>query len=285
MGRSLLFVCLLYACQRPTIPRWASKLGYSAEELSPVALDGFGIPTVRVLINDQPVTLEFDTGNMSGIAISPVLADELRIEPTEKTTTYDSSGVEAGDAAVYQLSQVSAFGDAWEGKRAVGLPRDDISGLLGPEYLLGQRFTLDYRTRQLAVSASPLPASAPGEKLPLIWSDRFPGMPVVRGYVNGVSVLIQLDTGKSRTCVDPALARQLDLASNAGGFRIDHLVVGSFTFTVPSAKEVGFGGFSAAYPEPILIGVGSDVLSQVLLTIDYISRQCILTRHLAPDPA
>lgn len=44
---------------------------------------------------------------------------------------------------------------------------------------------------------------------------------------------------------------------------------------VTSAKMVSFRGISGDLPEPILLGMGSDILSQVVLSVDY-SRQIVM---------
>jgi hypothetical protein len=52
------------------------------------------------------------------------------------------------------------------------------------------------------------------------------------------------------------------------GYRIDSLEIGSQTYAVPSAKGVGFGGISHGLDAPILVAIGSDILKQVVLTVD-----------------
>ena len=69
------------------------------------------------------------------------------------------------------------------------LGSDNVDGLFGPRFLVDKRFTLDYRNRILAVSSSPMPADIrDGGALPLFWQDRYTGMIVVSGAVNGREV-------------------------------------------------------------------------------------------------
>lgn len=103
-------------------------------------------------------------------------------------------------------------------------------------------------------------------------------MLVVEGYVNGVKTLIQIDTGKSRTCVDQKLIKTLNLPGNKKGYEIDSIKLGKYTFSVKNAKKTSFSGISGGYPEPIMLGIGSDILSKLILTIDYANRRLIITK-------
>jgi hypothetical protein len=113
--------------------------------------------------------------------------------------------------------------------------------------------------------------------VPLIANKILPKLLVVRGSVNGHPVLIQIDTGKSRTCVDRTLATKLALPRAPRGYRIREVTIGNVTFSVSSAREESFEGISQSLPEPILLGIGSDLLSQVVFTIDYKTQLVLLS--------
>ena len=153
--------------------------------------------------------------------------------------------------------------------------RRDLDGLFGPRYLLGGRFTLDYGRRRIAVSASPLPGPI-DDALPMIDVPEHEGLIVVRGAVNGMPALLEIDTGKSRTTVDEDLAAEIGLPAVERGYRIDEVRIGRRSFSVTSAKGVSFRGLSSGLPEPIRLGVGSDILSQVVLTVDYPGRVVVV---------
>jgi hypothetical protein len=93
-------------------------------------------------------------------------------------------------------------------------------------------------------------------------------MPVVEGTVNGQNVLIQIDTGKSRTCVDRVLVRHLSIPEAHYGYALADVRIGSWKFAARSAREEDFSRISQGYPSPILVGIGSDVLPQVIMTVD-----------------
>jgi hypothetical protein len=62
------------------------------------------------------------------------------------------------------------------------------------------------------------------------------------------------------------------------GYVLNKVRIGFWEFSVPSAREDNFAGISKDLPSPVLIGVGSDVLPQVVMTIDYRAG----TIHLIP---
>jgi hypothetical protein len=225
------------------------------------------------VVDGHPVEVALDTANMSGLLLAPALADRLGLQVIGHSDFFDSDGKRLGTRREYRVGSLRAFGTEWRGQVAYEDDRNEVRGRIGPRFLLGRRFTLDYRARRLAVSASPLPPeSFAGSRLPLLWSSRYPGMLVVRGAVNGQPALIQLDTGKSRTCVDPALVERLGLRSAPGGVSIRELSLGGVSLLVSSAKVVSLSALGQDLPEPVAVGIGSDVLSRLLLTVDYPQR-------------
>jgi predicted aspartyl protease len=267
-----LFLLGTVGCASPP-PDWQAALHYEARESIPLEIGRYGFPYLRVAINGHPVEVALDTANMSGLLLVPSVADRLGLQVIGHSEFYDSDGRHIGARREYRVASLRAFGSEWRGQVAYEDDRNDVQGFIGPRFLLGRRFTLDYRARVLAVSASRLPAeSFAGTRLPLLWSSRYPGMLVVRGAVNGRPVSIQLDTGKSRTCVDPALVARLGLPSVPGGVSIRELSLGGVSLMVSSAKVVSLGALGQDLPEPVAVGIGSDVLSRLLLTVDYPQR-------------
>ncbi|HET6202965.1 MAG TPA: retroviral-like aspartic protease family protein [Planctomycetota bacterium] len=259
-------------------PPWIAPLGYRPEEVFPLAVGTYGVPRVPILVEGETVEMVFDTGNATGLSISPAQARRLRLPRGGEWTSLDADGRVLGRFPVFRVREVAALGRVWRDLPAHGLEDDDLDGLLGPRFLLGRRFTLDYGGGRMAVSESPLPSSLLAGALPLIPAKRCEGMPVVEGNANGRPALIQVDTGKSRTCVDPAFAAALGLPANDRGYRIDEVRLGAFSFSVRDAKPVGFAGISEGLPSPIVVGIGSDILSQVLVTVDNLSGRLLLSR-------
>jgi hypothetical protein len=82
-------------------------------------------------------------------------------------------------------------------------------------------------------------------------------------------VTIQVDTGKSRSTVDPELATRIGLARTRLGVSLPQLVLGHVTVTTESAKLVRLAEIDPAVSPPIQIGLGSDTLAGFVLTVDY----------------
>ncbi|HEX5012364.1 MAG TPA: hypothetical protein VFY71_18390 [Planctomycetota bacterium] len=53
------------------------------------------------------------------------------------------------------------------------------------------------------------------------------------------------------------------------GVRIDCVGIGPLVFAVPSAKVVPKSGIDSTLTPPIQLSVGSDILAQTILTVDY----------------
>ncbi|MCP4662671.1 MAG: hypothetical protein GY856_45330 [bacterium] len=259
-------------------PSWCKTLGYGPNEIHRVRTGKFGYAYVRVLVNGREVELPFDTGNMTGLGVSPEIAERSRLEEAGETTHYHASGQVAGSYKVFKVREFVAFGRTWNDQLADEEWRPGLDGLLGPRYVNGGRFTLDAERGILAVSSSPFPDEAPGTRIPMVRSPApdLEELILIPGSVNGVEVLVELDTGKSRCVVDPELAKSLHLPEARNGYRFDEIRLGPFTFSVPSAKESNLRGISEGLSRPVLVGVGIDLLSQLLFSVDYSQRIVIL---------
>ena len=182
-----------------------------------------------------------------------------------------------------RASSITAFGRAlgdlpvWEVNESL------VAGLIGPGLLPGSRFTLDYAGGLLAVTDAAL-ATPPAEftVLSLVRSSQHPHLILARCTIGGRSVLTEFDTGKTRTVIDPSLARALGLRSRENGVQIDSLFVGGIPFAIPSAKLMALADIDRSLPEPIELSVGSDVMSQLLITVDYATNRLVFRRQSRP---
>jgi predicted aspartyl protease len=264
------------ALETQAMPRWVSSLGYKLSEIFPVSIGRFGYPYLQVMVNRQAIQLPLDTGNMSRLVFSRDEAQRLKLPVTGQTSSYGSNGELRGLRHTFKVAEISALGRTWMDQNATEGDQPDLPGLFGPYYLLDRRFTLDYRRRLLAVSDTAMPATMTKACVKLLPCRNEPGMPVVEGTVNGRKVLIQIDTGKSRTCIDAALARELALPKTSNGWAIAEIRIGEWTCSVMSAREDDFSAIGEGLLAPILLGIGSDVLPQVLMTIDLHTNRLLL---------
>jgi hypothetical protein len=214
---------------------------------------------------------------MSRLVFGAAEVERLKLPVTGNISSYGSNGGLRGLRHTFKVAELTALGRTWVDQTASEGDQPDLEGLFGPQYMLDRRFTLDYQRGLLAVSDSAMPPAAMvGAGLKLLPCRNEPGMPVVEGTVNGRKVLIQIDTGKSRTCVDIALARELVLPRTPNGWAIAEIRIGEWTCSVKSARADDFSALGKDLPAPILLGIGSDVLPQVLMTIDLRTNRLLL---------
>jgi hypothetical protein len=276
---SLLCLVLMTGCRSlETEPRWPEArqpiwidaFGYAPEEVVPIEIGRYGFPYMSVSVAGDALMLVFDTGNMVGVSVSSEVFDRLGLRSDGSWTSLSSAGEARGMYRFAEGVGVARPGAEQRLTRVYESGIYDLAGLFGPGDLGGRRFTVDYRSRSLAVSTEGGPEVVPEYlAIPLVRSDRHPRLILIRGTIEDHPVLIQLDTGKSRTVVNPDLARELGLTHVPHGVAVRSLRIGNLEFSIRSAKEVDQTAIDAELPEPILVGVGSDILSRFPWTVDY----------------
>ena len=251
-------------------PPWIAQLGYSAGGVYPVRCGAYGMPFVDVVIAGDTLPLVFDTGDMAGLTLATAAIDRLHLPEVGRWDRLDSGGRVIGQYRRVHAVTVTLLGRALANQTILEFSDAVLGGLVGPDALPGARFTLDYRAELLAVADAPLTRVPAGFiVLPLVHSARQPRLILAMGRVNGRLVLIEFDTGASRTNIDPRLVQELGLPQTADGVRIDSLALGPLVFTVPSAKVNSKAGIDPTLTPPLLLAVGSDILSQLIVTVDY----------------
>jgi hypothetical protein len=214
--------------------------------------------------------LLFDTGNMVGVSVSSALFEQMGLSAGGSWDRLNSAGEIVASLRVTDPVEVSVLDRDLGTMRVYELDHPTLPGLVGPSFVGRGHFTLDYGARRMALSEVTLPGTVPGfQPVALVRSRRHPMLILVRGTVDGRGVLLELDTGKSRTVINPELASELALKRGLRGVAIESLRIGDLSFEVPSAKEVDQTAIDPALPEPILAGVGSDILSRFVWTVDY----------------
>ena len=268
---ALILITAIPGCTpSPPTANWPDAFGYTEADIHTLNIGDFGFPYIQVHVRETRLFLPFDTGNMVGLSVSPELFDKLGLTADDYYQQVNSAGKTVARLRVADSIEVSVFGRDSIRTRVYELNHSSLSGLAGPTLIEAGHFTLDYRTGRIGVGSGSLPDSVPGfVKLPLVRSERHPRLILVMGTIEGREVLLELDTGKSRTVINPLLASELSLRGDSHGVGIDRLRIGDLSFQVPSAKEVDQTAIDPMLPEPILAGVGSDILSRFVWTVDY----------------
>ncbi len=259
-------------------PAWLAPLGYGAGDVFPVRRGFQGMPFVEVSLGGSSHWLLFDTGNMVGLTLATPLLDKLGLPVVGQWERLGSDGHVIGVYRRSRAPSVKVLGRVLADQTVYEFSDARLGGLVGPDALPGSRFTLDYRSRVLAVTNAPVPGVPRGfTALPLTRSARVPRLVLASGRANGRPVLMECDTGASRTIVDPSLVQELRLPAAGDGVRIDSLAIGPLLFKVRSAKVVPKTGIDPDLNPPIQLSVGSDLLSRLILTVDYERGQMLLS--------
>jgi hypothetical protein len=267
----IVLITALTACTTPSPQsNWIQGFRYNNEEIHSIELGKFGFPYVPVSIEGTRLLLPFDTGNMVGISVSSEIFDRLGLTTDGTYIRKNSAGKIVSTLRMHHSADVTIFNRNLEQVRIYEINHPSLPGLVGPMSIGGGHITFDYSSERMALSTAALPDSVPGfRSISMVRSSQHPLLILVYGAIDVRSVLIELDTGKSRTVINPALASELGLRRNPRGVTIESLRIGDLSFEIPSAKEVDQTGIDPTLEEPILVGVGSDLLSRFVWTVDY----------------
>jgi ABC-type branched-subunit amino acid transport system substrate-binding protein len=100
---------------------------------------------------------------------------------------------------------------------------------------------------------------------------------------------LQLPSWVSRLGYRPAELIEIEVGEYGypfvAGYRIDEIRIGQIHFSAPSAKEKSFKGISEGLEQAIGLGIGSDLLARVLLTVDYLAGMVVLQEQGTADQA
>ncbi len=256
---------------------WLDSLGYVPAEVSHLRVGPDGFPYVQVRLDGEEFWVLFDTGNMVGLTLATPYFESLSLSPAGTVRMRDSSGELVGDSRIGVVSHVEFLGHKRQNARVYEFDHPRLVGLLGPKDLPGTRFTLDYLMGVLAVSSTALPAGAQrGVRRSLVRSRAHPRLVVVEGLIRGRSILIELDTGKSRAVVDPGWAAEAGIPVRSDTAAVGSVAIGELSFEVTNAKPVSLGAIDPDLPLPLALSLGSDLLSRYRMTVDYATGVILL---------
>lgn len=267
----LLIVAASCGARRDAIP-WQTSFRYSADALHAFEVRNFGFPYVPVGFGRDTLWLPFDTGNMVGLTIETEVFARLGLPCSETHNRRDSAGHLVSTSCTAHGVSTNVFGKESDSTSVFEFSHEALPGLVGPDQIPGTRFTMDYGRGVLAIDDQSSPTSVAGfEAVRLVQSPRRPRLVLVHGRVDGREVIVEIDTGKSRTTIDRALVDALQLEETAAGVRIDRVELGPRSWSVEAARVVDTSGTSAGLPARISLGIGSDVLAGFVFTVDYAS--------------
>ncbi len=269
--------------------RWTEDLGYRKDQRYSLSLGTTGCPFVDVDISGVKVPLMLDTGTAKGLVITTSApAAPYRIDGRSEELNADGSHrgyssiikVDAASILGRNFNNVSGSLSDWQ-----MFSSEPFNGTIGLDFFLDRRLTLDYRSRRVATTDSPLPEKLDGERyvtLDLVDPPKSQGhILYARGKVNGREALIYFDTGYNVSFIDPAFAEGLVRVERPGRFRIFRMGVpvdlNSHKFVFDDVREDPIRR-GPDLERPVAMIVGSDILVRFVVTVDLRVRKLILAR-------
>jgi hypothetical protein len=267
--------------------QWMQDLGYQKTQLYPLTLSAVGCPLVEVEVSGAKVSLMLDTGTARGFVITnaaPAIPHRVE-EPSEEL---NADGSHRGESSSIRVETVSVLGKAF--KNVAGSLSDwqmygsePFNGTVGLDFFLDRRLTLDYRSRKVGVTASPLPEKLDRKRylpLDLIEPPKSQGhILYARARVNGREAIVYFDTGHNVSFIDPDFAQGLARVERPGKFKVFRegvpLELGGHTFVLDELRESPVRR-GTGFDLPVALVLGSDVLSRFIITIDLRAKTLIL---------
>jgi len=206
----------------------------------------------------------------------------------ERSEDLNADGSHRGESFRISVETVSVLGKVFN--NVAGSLSDwqmfssePFDGTVGLDFFLDRRVTLDYQSRRVGVTASPLPEKLDRKRylsVDLVEPPKSQGhILYVRTKVNGREAIIYLDTGYNVSFIDPAFAEGLARVERPGKFKVFRervpMELGGHTFILDDLRESEVRR-GAGFNLPVAMTLGSDVLSHLIVTIDIRASKLIL---------
>jgi len=267
--------------------RWSHDLGYRETQLYPLTFGASGCPFVEVDVSGIKLPLMLDSGTARGILITNS-APSIPHRVGERIEELNADGSHRGESFRIRVETVSVLGEVF--KNVAGSLSDwhmfssePFNGTVGLDFFLDRRLTLDYRTRRVGVTASPLPGELDRKRylsVDLVQPPKSQGhILYAQARVNGREAIVYFDTGYSVSFIDPAFAEGLALVERPGRFKAFRervpMELGGHTFILDDLRESPVRR-GTGFDFPVALALGSDALSRFIVTIDIRVNKLIL---------
>lgn len=152
-----------------------------------------------VSINGQgPFSFLLDTGaNVS--CVSRRLAERLNLKSTEQVQVHTVVGVRSRPIVLLDLLQVGARNRRQVRAPTLPIKGMEIDGVLGVDWLKGQRLSLDFKARKMEITKSRADQDEPGRVVVVPARRRHGQLTIVDADLNGAPISAILDSGAQGT--------------------------------------------------------------------------------------
>jgi hypothetical protein len=267
--------------------RWSHDLGYRKTQLYPLTFGAAGCPFVDVDISGVKLPLMLDTGTARGMLIT-TSAPSIPYRVEKRIEELNADGSHRGESFLIRVEKVSVLGQVFEDVKGSlsdwhMFSSEPFSGTVGLDFFLDRRLTLDYRSRTVGVTTSPLPEKLDRKRylsVDLVEPPKSQGhILYVRAKVKGREAIVYFDTGYNVSFIDPAFAEGLALVERPGKFKAFRervpMELGGQTFILDDLRESPVRR-GAGFDFPVALALGSDVLDRFIVTIDIRAKKVIL---------
>jgi hypothetical protein len=286
-GQTIKAALVSTTLETTSFARWPQDLAYQGTQLYPLSFAGTGCPLVDVEVAGVKVSLMLDTGTARGLVITNS-APAIPHHVEERNEEVNADGSHRGESFSVRVEAVSVLGQVF--KNVAGTLSDwqmfssePFNGTVGLDFFLDRRLTLDYRSRKVAVAASPLPEKLEPKRylsLDLVEPPKAQGhILYARARVNGREAIVYFDTGYNVSFIDPEFVQGLARVERPGKFKVFRrgvpLELGGHTFVFDELRESPVRR-GTGFDLPVALVLGSDVLSRFIVTIDLRAKKLVL---------
>lgn len=282
----------IYASPLKIVSRseWRKKFGYQESEVHSLYISPLiGCPFIKADVSGTQTRLMFDTGTSRGFMITNQ-APSIPYTVIRHGEELNADGSHRGQSDSIHIDSINVLGKRF--KDVTGTYADwrmfssaPFEGTLGLDFFLDRRITLDYLSGNIAVSTKPLPDITNGGQylvLDLVDAPEQHGHNLYAcAVVNGRKAIVYFDTGYSHSWIDPGFVNHLTATETTGRYRVlrqkvpvelgGQLILLSDVREGPIRRGPGFD-------LPVALALGSDFLTNFIVTIDLRSKKFILAR-------
>jgi hypothetical protein len=271
-----------------TLKQWLKDLGYDRKQVYRLNLTPLGCPLIEVDVSGTKLPLMLDSGTAHGFVVTNY-APPVPLHVETGTEELNADGSHRGESFQIAVDSISVLGKAFEnvsGRLSDWrmFSSEPFNGTVGLDFFLDRRFTLDYKSGRVGLSTLPLPEKLDRRRyayLDLIDVSKSQGNVLyARGSMGGRDVLVYFDTGYNVSFIDPQVAGDFARVARPGmKFSVFRegvsLQLGGHTFVLNELREDAIKR-GAGFELPVALVLGSDVLSQFILTIDVRAKKLVI---------
>lgn len=175
----------------------------------------------QVLINGQgPFNFVLDTGANTS-CVSHTLAEQLMLTPGPPTRVHTVVGVRERPSVVIDDLQIGKRNRKKVSAPSLPLRGPEVQGVLGVDWLKGQRLVLDFKKNEIEITRSKPDESVPGRVVVVPARRRMGQLTIVDAELGGKPISAIIDSGAQGTLCNSALRDMVKAGERKRGIVAD----------------------------------------------------------------